>query len=233
MSVQLKASEIHIPHEIIQKWQNIIDLLSEIVHVPAGLIMRVFRDTIEVFVASGNEHNPYHVGESEYLQNSGLYCETVIKTREKLLVKNALKSDKWKNNPDIKLNMISYLGFPLEYPDGTPFGTICILDSRENGYTETYEKLMMNFRDIIQNHLELLYSNYILGDKNKRLKDFITEIKHLRGIIPICSYCKNVRNDDGYWEAVEAYLSEHSHAQFSHGVCPSCVKKIFNNDEDR
>lgn len=51
------------------------------------------------------------------------------------------------------------------------------------------------------------------------------EIKTLRGIIPICSYCKKIRNDEGAWEIMEAYISTHSGAQFSHGACPECYKK--------
>jgi transcriptional regulator with GAF, ATPase, and Fis domain len=230
MEVNNKTLHIQISSVVVEKWQNIINLLAEIAHVPAGLIMRIVNDSIEVFVASNNESNPYHPGESEYLWNSGLYCERVIKTRKKLLVKNALESDEWKNNPDVKLHMISYLGYPLLYPDGTPFGTICILDSKENTYSKTYENLMINFRDIIQAHLELVYMNYILGEENKNLSDYISEIKTLRGIIPICSFCKNIRNDEGYWESVEAYLSHHSHAEFSHGICPDCKKKYYGDE---
>lgn len=223
--------QLEISDTLIGKWQSIIDLLAEIINVPAGLIMRIVQDSIEVFIASKNEYNPYYTGQSEHLSGSGLYCETVIKTREKLLVKNAHKSEKWRNNPDIKLNMISYLGFPLTYPDGTPFGTICVLDTKENAYSENYERLMLDFRDIIQGHLELMYMNHVLGVRNKNLMDFISEIKILRGIIPICSFCKKVRTDKGYWESVEEYLADHSDAEFSHGVCPDCKKKYYNELE--
>jgi len=51
------------------------------------------------------------------------------------------------------------------------------------------------------------------------------EIKTLRGIIPICSYCKQIRNDKEVWQQLEAYLSEHSDAQFTHGLCPSCYEQ--------
>lgn len=53
------------------------------------------------------------------------------------------------------------------------------------------------------------------------------ELKRLRGIIPICAYCKQVRNDGGYWQQVEAYVSEHSDAAFSHGICPDCMEKRY------
>ena len=60
----------------------------------------------------------------------------------------------------------------------------------------------------------------------KKLEKALTEIKTLRGIIPICSYCKVIRNDEGAWEQLEAYITHHSDAQFSHGICPKCSAKV-------
>jgi phosphoserine phosphatase RsbU/P len=62
------------------------------------------------------------------------------------------------------------------------------------------------------------------------LQNALTMVKQLSGLLPICSYCKKIRGDDNYWQQLETYLSEHSEAQFSHGVCPDCfehVKKEF------
>lgn len=53
------------------------------------------------------------------------------------------------------------------------------------------------------------------------------EVKQLEGIIPICMYCKKIRNDKDYWEKLENYLTEHSEALFSHGICPECMEKNF------
>ena len=64
-----------------------------------------------------------------------------------------------------------------------------------------------------------------LTDKNIELSNAVNEIKILRGIIPICSYCHSVRDDEGAWDRVEAYISRHSEAEFSHGICPNCLKK--------
>lgn len=58
------------------------------------------------------------------------------------------------------------------------------------------------------------------------LKDAVAEIRTLRGLIPICSSCKKVREDDGYWKGIEVYVSEHSHAEFSHGLCPDCAIRL-------
>jgi len=66
----------------------------------------------------------------------------------------------------------------------------------------------------------------ILDEKNK-LQKAIDEIKTLRGIIPICSYCKQLRDDEGMWKRIEEYMHEHSEASFSHGICPNCMRKYY------
>ncbi len=60
------------------------------------------------------------------------------------------------------------------------------------------------------------------------LQKVIDEIKTLRGIIPICSYCKNIRDDKGAWKQLETYIRDHSEAEFSHGICPKCYEKLKN-----
>ena len=65
-----------------------------------------------------------------------------------------------------------------------------------------------------------------LEERNEELQNALKEIKQLRGILPICSYCKKIRDDRGAWEAIENYIYNHSEAQFSHGVCPECYKEI-------
>jgi sigma-B regulation protein RsbU (phosphoserine phosphatase) len=61
----------------------------------------------------------------------------------------------------------------------------------------------------------------------KELQDALQNIKTLQGLIPICASCKKIRDDKGYWNQIEAYISEHSSAEFSHGICPECAKKIY------
>jgi PAS domain S-box-containing protein len=61
----------------------------------------------------------------------------------------------------------------------------------------------------------------------KELQEALKEIKTLRGILPICSFCKKIRNDKGYWEQVDVYIRKHSQADISHGVCPECMKKHY------
>ena len=58
------------------------------------------------------------------------------------------------------------------------------------------------------------------------------QIRTLQGLIPICTHCKSVRTDSGFYEKLETYISENSEAQFSHGICPECYKKYYPEYED-
>ncbi len=61
-----------------------------------------------------------------------------------------------------------------------------------------------------------------------------SEIRQLRGFLPICSYCKKIRNDRNYWEQIESYISSHSEALFSHGICPECATRVKSEfEQDR
>ena len=109
MNKNSKIQQIKIPKNTLNKWQKIVDIMADLIDIPAALIMRLVESDIEVFVSSRSDGNPYHPGDHEHFLGSGLYCETVINTNDKLLIPCALTDEKWKNNPDIKLNMIQYV----------------------------------------------------------------------------------------------------------------------------
>ena len=67
---------------------------------------------------------------------------------------------------------------------------------------------------------------------NHELQQYISEVRVLQGIIPICSYCKNIRNDDDSWQQMESYIDAHSEAQFSHGICPECHEELKKEIQD-
>ena len=144
------AHSIEVPPEIVRKWQEFVNLLAEIMHVPSASIMRVDPPHIKVFVSSTSKGNPCEPGALD----TGPYCETVMKTGQPLLVPDALENEAWKANPHVRLGMISYLGFPIGWPDGRLFGTICVRDNKRNEYSEAYLKLLLHFRDMLQADLK-------------------------------------------------------------------------------
>lgn len=67
---------------------------------------------------------------------------------------------------------------------------------------------------------------------NDQLQKALDDIKTLKGILPICASCKKIRNDRGYWDQIESYIREHTEAEFSHGLCPECMKKLYPDFSD-
>ena len=66
-----------------------------------------------------------------------------------------------------------------------------------------------------------------------KLQSALSEIKTLQGILPLCSFCKKIRNDQGEWEKVDVYIDKHSMADVSHSICPDCMKKNYPDYADR
>ena len=75
--------------------------------------------------------------------------------------------------------------------------------------------------------LARINTHITLRKQQLQLENNLAEIKRLEGILPICSYCKKIRDDDGYWQQVEQYITEHSQAIFSHGLCAECMEEHY------
>ncbi len=75
--------------------------------------------------------------------------------------------------------------------------------------------------------IKLREVNLELEKRNKELQAALSKIKTLSGLLPICASCKKIRDDGGYWHQVEAYVQDHSDAEFSHGLCPDCVSRYY------
>jgi signal transduction histidine kinase/CheY-like chemotaxis protein len=158
--------------EITDKWQEILNVLARTAKIPAALLMRVHREEIEVFAASENPDNVYRKGATEHL-GCGLYCETVVGRREGLLVPDATRDPLWTDNPDVPLGMISYYGEPVTWPDGSIFGTLCILDRKENAYNEDIFDLVAALRGSIEADLSLQVSQARLEEADRINRAFL------------------------------------------------------------
>jgi len=161
---------IVVPDNIHQSWQTTVNLMAKLVGVPAGVIMRVHREEIEVCIASSNKDNVFSPRDMVKL-GSGVYCEEVMTSRDLLHVPNALMDPVWKDNPIVGLKMISYLGVPLIWPTGEIFGTICILDSEENKYSNQYRDLLKEFQQSVQLSLKTIWENNQLIKVQQQLVD--------------------------------------------------------------
>ena len=81
--------------------------------------------------------------------------------------------------------------------------------------------------------LRMLALQESLARRVTELEAALSSVKMLRGLLPMCSYCKKIRVDDKYWQQLEGYLSDHSEAQFSHGICPDCFPEVLDRMETR
>jgi len=178
----IDKTNLNISQETIRDWESLLAVLANRASVPCALIMRIDLPEIKVCVSSRTKGNPYNAGDKEVLKDSGLYCERVFTTRNKLLVGNALRDPDWDKNPDVKLGMISYFGFPILWPDKEVFGTVCILDSKENYYNKKIETIMLKIKRYIEACLDLLVAQHLAeqatGDR-KMLEQEIQEKKLL------------------------------------------------------
>ena len=144
-----------IPEDILVKWQRVVDMVARLLDVPAGLIMKRAPPEHRVFIASRSQDNPYVVGD-KFTLDTGLYCDSVMRERRLLLVHDARKDPAWDRNPDLKHGMGFYLGLPLAWPDGTIFGTICVLDEKSNERAIAYTDLLVEFKEVVESDLAFL-----------------------------------------------------------------------------
>ena len=166
--------------ELLPEWQRIVDLIAHIAKVPVGLIMGLRDNTLTVLVSSRTKGNPYRAGETTSLPDSGLYCEHVIRSQQALQVPDALQSPQWDHNPDLARHMVAYLGFPVRYPDGTPFGTICLLDSKEHHFSQEVTELIERMRALIEGNLKM---QNLLNQNAKRVSEIHEKNQRLEKLL--------------------------------------------------
>ena len=75
---------------------------------------------------------------------------------------------------------------------------------------------------------QMLLLQKSLAERVKELEQALSQVKQLQGMLPICSYCKKIRNDHNYWQRVEGYISDHADVEFSHGICPDCHSRVMD-----
>jgi PAS domain S-box-containing protein len=178
-AVNPDTPEIAIPSDVLRKWQRIVDLLANIMHVPSAVVTKIeppHYTHYRTLVSSNSKGNPFPSDET-FSMDIGTFCETVIKNREPLLVPNALEDELWKSAPEIQVGMVSYLGFPVLWPDGRMFGTICVLDDKTNRYSDLYQEVLSHCRDVLQGDLQTLARlNIELAEQRAHLSELFARV---------------------------------------------------------
>lgn len=167
----------------LKKWQRTVNLMAKLFNAPAGFIVQYTANGYEVAVASEQKENPYPAGSSLPL-DSNIFCREVIETGNQLYVTHATTMPEWQSNPEVSQDGFnSYLGVLIRKPDGSPFGTICILDYENTSYDNTYIELIHQFRDIVQGDLQLMQQYDHI--REQALTDELTGLLNRRGFLTI------------------------------------------------
>src|SRR5438105_4818844 len=129
---------------------------------------------------------------------------------------------------------------------GLQTAAVALEDAAHDGHTENGSGLGAGADDYIVKPFEreelrarvqvgfrMLALQAALADRVRELEEALTRVKQLQGLLPICSYCKKVRDDRNYWQQVETYIEGHSDAQFTHGICPECREKYVEPELER
>lgn len=130
--------------------------------------------------------------------------------------------------PEGHVEMRNVMFAPLNL-DGKTVG-IMGLANKNGDFSDDDASIAAVFGDLAAIALENSRSLEVLKEKTLSLEKALSEIRTLKGIIPICAYCKGIRDDQGSWKRLEEYISEHSDAEFSHGICHHCLKKHFPDE---
>ena len=148
------------------------------------------------------------------------FCAHAILQTEPLIVRDAFKDARFADSalvtrePYIRF----YAGFPLFTPEGFALGTLCAIDRRPRVLSADRKLAMQALSRQVIALLELRRIS-------ARMAEALDKVRTLHELLPICAWCKRIRDDHGYWKQVEAYIHEHTGADFTHGICPECMKK--------
>lgn len=147
------------------------------------------------------------------------FCAHTILGDTVMVVPDALKDRRFSDNPlvtgDPRIRF--YAGAPLLDPSGHALGTICAIDRKPRALTPMQESALETLARQVVAQMEL-------RRVSRKLAAALTDLDFLEGMLPICSHCKGIRDDSGYWTRLEQYIEERSPVTFSHGICPDCFR---------
>ncbi len=197
-----------------QAFDDVVRLASLICGVPIALVSLV-DETRQWFKA--------RVGlEADSTARELAFCAHAILDEVVLEVPDALEDSRFSDNPLVlgDPGIRFYAGAPLITPGGHRLGTICVIDQERRTLTAEQLEALKALSRVVVEHLE--FRRLAVG-----LADALQRTRVLSGLLPICSYCKRIRDDRNYWSEVESYVRSHSQVEFSHGICPRCLTEHF------
>ena len=164
----------------LDKWQGTVDLMSQLYNAACGTIVQLRQDEFNAVVASANEDN-FLERDSSWPWEMRSFCRKIMETGKGLYVNDAINDDDWKTvEPVCDGPVRSYLGLPLLWPDGTLFGTICVIDTKSTDYQPLQIELLEQLRDLINADLKMAFAYDEI--KTLALTDELTGVCNRRGL---------------------------------------------------
>lgn len=155
----------------VSHWQLMVDLLARQADVPCALINRMDGSQLVLQVTNSNGKHPFFASQSMPLQLNS-YCANVLRTRKSLHIADASQVPEMHDNPTAALGLVFYHGYPLYWPDGHLFGTICILDYFNRPMDEQHTQLLQLFKEAIEGDLALFDQNVELQQQLQEEKNY-------------------------------------------------------------
>ena len=155
------------------------------------------------------------------------FCAQAILEPDIFIVPDATRDPRFAENPLVisEPRIRFYAGAPLVSPEGIALGTLCAIDKKAREISEDQQNALAALARQTVMQLELRRTLRLLTRTLAEKQAALDEVKELKEILPICCYCKKIRDDDNYWHQVDEYISENSEVKFSHGYCPDCYIK--------
>ena len=196
-----------------QSYDDITILAAHICKVPIAMISLV--DEVRQWFKS-------KVGvDQQQTSRDVAFCAHAILQNGPFTVRDATKDRRFADSalvtgePHIRF----YAGIPLINPEGLALGTLCVIDRQPRRLSAAQLKALQALSRQVMALLEL-------RRVSTHLAEALDHVKRLQGLLPICAWCKRIRDDKGYWDQVEAYFHKSTGADFTHGICPQCLEKM-------
>ena len=197
-----------------QSYDDITTLAAHICQVPIAMISLVdeVRQWFKSRLGVEQQQTPREVA----------FCAHAILQNGPFIVRDATKDQRFagsrlvKGKPHIRF----YAGIPLINPEGLALGTLCVVDRQPRRLSAIQQKALQALSRQVMALLEL-------RRVSTHLAEALDHVKTLQGLLPICAWCKRIRDDEGYWSQVEAYFHKATGADFTHGICPECLQKVL------
>lgn len=149
------------------------------------------------------------------------FCAHTILGQEPMIIRDATEDRRFSQNPLVRRDpgIRFYAGFPLLTPEGLSLGALCAIDRKPHELNPHQQEAMQALSRQVMALLDL-------RRVSSRLAAVLENVKTLEGLLPICAWCRRIRDDNGYWSRLEAYLTSQTGVDITHGICPDCLEKV-------